>query len=42
VFFRDDEGEWGHEFLEADGVLRMPEIGVEAPIGEFYEGVETS
>jgi len=39
VFFRDDEGEFAHEFVAAGGVLRMPEIGVEFPLGVCYEGV---
>lgn len=39
VFFRDDEGEWAHEFVAAGGVLRMPEIGVELPLALCYEGI---
>ena len=31
---------WTHEILAADSVLRMPEIGVELPLAELYEGLE--
>jgi len=41
VFFRDEEGEFAHEFVAAGGVLRMPEIGVEIPLGLCYEGLAT-
>ena len=30
---------WGLETLGADGVLSMPEIGVEVPMAELYEGL---
>ena len=40
VFQRDADGEWPHEFLSAEGLLDMPEIGVTIPLGEIYEGVE--
>jgi len=40
VFFRDDEGEWAHEFVAADGVLSMPEIGVELPLSACYEDID--
>lgn len=33
-------GDWVGHVLGADAVLRMPEIDVEVPIAEFYEGVE--
>jgi Uma2 family endonuclease len=39
VFFRDEEGEWAHEFVAAGGVLRMPEVGVELPLAVCYEGL---
>jgi Uma2 family endonuclease len=39
VFFRDAEGEFAHEFVARDGVLRMPEIAVEMPLGDCYEGI---
>ena len=42
VFFRDEEGEWVHEFLGGDGVLNMPEIGVTMPLAECYEDIELS
>ena len=35
-------GDWVGHILGADAVLRMPEIGVEVPISEFYEGVDLS
>ena len=31
---------WGLETLGADGVLAMPEIGVEVPMSELYEGLD--
>jgi Uma2 family endonuclease len=40
VFFRDDEREWAHEFVSAEGALKMPEIGVEIPLAILYEGIE--
>ena len=42
VFFCDDEGEFAHEFVAAGGVLRMPEIGVEFPLGLIYDGVSVT
>lgn len=33
-------GDWVGHVLGADAVLRMPEIGIEVPLAEFYEGVE--
>ena len=39
VFFRDESGDFAHEFVAAGGVLRLPEIGVEMPLGVCYEGV---
>jgi Uma2 family endonuclease len=32
--------DWTGRLLSADSLLRMPEIGIEVPIAEFYEGVE--
>ena len=32
-------GDWVGHLLAADTVLRMPEIGIDVPISEFYEGV---
>jgi Uma2 family endonuclease len=32
--------DWRGRLLAADSLLRMPEIGIEVPIAEFYEGVE--
>jgi Uma2 family endonuclease len=31
---------WTHEILVAESVLRLPEIGVELPLSELYEGLE--
>ena len=42
VFVREDE-HWLSEIIAgADAVLRMPEIGVEIPLAELYEGVGLS
>jgi Uma2 family endonuclease len=30
---------WAHEILTADSVLALPEIGVEVPLAEVYEGL---
>jgi Uma2 family endonuclease len=37
VFFRDEEGEFAHEFIAAGGVLRMSEISVETPLPSTME-----
>jgi Uma2 family endonuclease len=42
VFFRNEDGEWEHEFAGAEGVLKMPEIGVEIALAALYEGIELS
>jgi Uma2 family endonuclease len=34
--------DWVGHLLAADAVLRMPEIGIEVPLAEFYEGVDFS
>lgn len=39
VITRTETG-WSIELLDADAVLAMPEIDVELPIAELYEGVE--
>jgi Uma2 family endonuclease len=39
VFERVD-ADWVGHLLAADSVLRMPEIGIELPLAELYEGVE--
>ncbi len=31
---------WTHEILVAESVLKLPEIGVELPLAELYEGIE--
>ncbi|MBV9286789.1 MAG: hypothetical protein JO288_03035, partial [Hyphomicrobiales bacterium] len=30
---------WTHEILIADSLLSLPEIGVELPLAELYEGI---
>ena len=40
TMFERIDGDWVGHVLGADAVLRMPEIGVEVPLAEFYEGVE--
>jgi len=42
VFARDAEGEWTSAFLDARGVLDMPEAGIAVPLAEIYEDVEFS
>jgi len=42
VFFRDEENGWQHEFIVADGLLALPEIGVTLPLAECYEGIDLS
>ena len=32
-------GIWTHEILVADSILSLPEIGVELPLAELYEGI---
>ena len=32
-------GDWVGHLLTADNILRMPEIDIEVPIAELYEGV---
>jgi Uma2 family endonuclease len=32
--------DWVGHLLPADFILRMPEIGIDVPLAEFYEGVE--
>jgi Uma2 family endonuclease len=34
--------DWVGHLLAAHAVLRMPEIGIEVPLAEFYEGVDFS
>jgi Uma2 family endonuclease len=38
VFARDG-GDWVGHIVSGDAVLAMPEIGVEVPLAELYEGV---
>lgn len=39
VFFRDAEGEWGHEFVGAGGLLNLPEIGAQIQLAACYEDI---
>jgi Uma2 family endonuclease len=39
VFAREGE-RWVGTLLKGDAVLSMPEIGIEIPLAEFYEGLE--
>lgn len=39
VFERQD-GDWIGHVMQGDAVLRLPEIGIEIPLAELYEGVE--
>jgi len=32
-------GDWKHEILIEDSILALPEIGVEMPLAELYEGL---
>jgi Uma2 family endonuclease len=32
-------GTWTHEILVADSILSLPEIGVELPLAELYDGI---
>lgn len=41
VFERVGE-DWVGHILAADAVLRMPEIGIEVPLTEFYDGLDLS
>ena len=43
MFVRTEDGDgWVEHVLSADDVLRMPEIGVELPVAEFYAGLAMS
>ena len=41
VFFRKEDADdgWSHEFLSAEDVLDMPEIGIAIPLADFYQAV---
>lgn len=39
VMFARVDGDWRGQVLDADATLAMPEIAVEVPMQEFYEGV---
>jgi hypothetical protein len=34
--------DWVGHMLGAEALLRMPEIGIEVPLAEFYRGVDLS
>jgi Uma2 family endonuclease len=36
----NDDQPWTATALTGDDILRMPEIGIEVPVGEFYEDVD--
>ena len=38
IYVRSGET-WTHEILVADSILSLPEIGVELPLAELYEGI---
>ncbi len=40
TMFERVSGDWVGRVLTADAVLKMPEIGIEVPISEFYVDVE--
>jgi len=40
TMFERVEGDWIGRLLSAESLIRMPEIGIEVPMVEFYEGVE--
>jgi Uma2 family endonuclease len=42
TMFERDGDDWTGRLLSADSLLRMPEIGIEVPITELYEGVAFS
>jgi Uma2 family endonuclease len=39
VFVRDG-GDWVGHIISGDAMLPMPEIGIEVPLSEIYEGVD--
>lgn len=40
VFLRDEDGEWPYSFLDASGVLELPEADIAIPLSEIYDDVE--
>ena len=40
VFYRDEQGEFAHEFLAGDSVLAMPEIGAEIALAACYADID--
>ena len=40
VFWRDEHGEWLYDFLDASGVLQMPEADIAIPLADVYEDIE--
>jgi Uma2 family endonuclease len=39
VVYARSRDAWTHEILVADSILALPEIGVELPLAELYEGI---
>ena len=42
VVFERVGADWLGRILGADAVIRMPEIGIEIPLAELYEGLDLS
>lgn len=42
VFERTESGDWVGHILGPDAVLGLPEIGIELPLTEVYEGIDLS
>ncbi len=40
TMFERVDGDWIGHLLTADSVIRMPEIGIEVPLAEFYDGID--
>jgi Uma2 family endonuclease len=40
TMFERRDGDWVGHLLAAGAMLRMPEIGIELPLAELYEGIE--
>jgi Uma2 family endonuclease len=40
TMFERVENDWIGRLLSAENLIRMPEIGIEVPMGDFYEGVD--
>jgi Uma2 family endonuclease len=42
VMFERSGGDWIGYLLPADGIVKMPEIGIEVPLAELYADVDLS